>query len=81
MCDEGEYWETRSTERLQQRIGTYDRLMAAVAGMVADEESEGGRKVAAEIFSDVRFEQLEAQGRADFIHQLAELKTELGRLR
>lgn len=76
VCDEGEYWETRSIERLQQRVGTYDGLVAAVAGVVADQVGEGGPKVTAAIFDDVRFERLEAQGRSEFAPQLAELKEE-----
>ena len=49
--------------------------------MVADEGNEGDTKVAAEIFSDVRFEQLEAQGRADFAHQQQALPLRIVRRR
>mgnify|MGYP001582606814 CR=1 FL=1 len=28
VTDEGEFWETRSVERLRERLGTYDRLVA-----------------------------------------------------
>ena len=81
VCDEGEYWETRSVECLRQRAGVYDRLVAAVAGTISDGTAEQGVKIAAEIFDDVRFERLEAEGRAQFARQLAELKEELERLR
>lgn len=81
VCDEGEYWETRSVECLRQRAGVYDRLVAAVAGTISDEPAEPRAKITAEIFDDVRFERLEAEGRAQFAHQLAELKEELERLR
>src|SRR5688572_23636933 len=37
VCDEGQYWESRSTDRLRQKLGTYDRLVAAVAGAINDE--------------------------------------------
>ncbi len=81
VCDEGEFWETRSVERLRHRLGVYDQLVAAVAGVISDESAEANRKITAEIFDDIRFERLEAEGRAQFARQLAELKEELSRLR
>ncbi len=65
VSDEGEFWETRSVERLKERLGAYDRLVAAVAGALKDEFGEGGPSVRAQIFDDGRFERLEAEGRAE----------------
>lgn len=64
--DEGGFWETRSVERLRERLGTYDRLVAGMAGALKDAVGEGPKGVQAEIFNDARFERLEAEGRAEF---------------
>lgn len=68
--DEGEYWQTRSLQQLRRRVAMYDRLVAAVAGAIKDE----GQQVKAEIFSDARFERLEAEGRAEFAAPIEELR-------
>lgn len=57
-----------------QRLGAYDRLVAAVAGALKDEFGEGGPSVRAEIFDDGRFERLEAEGRAEFAAKLEEMQ-------
>jgi len=74
VTDEGEYWETRSLERLRQRLGTHDRLVAAVAGALADDLGRGKSGVQGEIFNDARFERLEAEGRAEFAAKIEELR-------
>ena len=72
--DEGEFWATRSVERLRERLGTYDRFVAAMAGALKDDLGEGAKGVSAEIFNDVRFERLEAEGRAEFAAKIAEAR-------
>jgi hypothetical protein len=74
VMDEGEFWETRSVERLQERLATYDRLVAAVAGALKDDLGEGVKGVQAEIFDDTRFERLEAEGRAEFAAKIEEMQ-------
>jgi len=74
VMDEGEFWETRSLERLRQRLATYDRLVAAVAGMLMDDLGKGEAGVQAEIFNDARFERLEAEGRAEFAAKIEEMR-------
>jgi hypothetical protein len=74
VMDEGEFWETRSVERLQERLATYDRLVAAVAGALKDDLGEGAKGVQAEIFDDARFERLEAEGRAEFAAKIEEMR-------
>ena len=81
VCDEGQYWESRSTDRLRQKLETYDRLVAAVAGAINDEADGIDPKIAAAIFDDARYEWLEAEGREGFASQLAEVKDVLARLR
>ena len=74
VTDEGEFWETRSVERLRERLSTYDRLVAALAGALKDDAGESGSKVQAEIFNDVRFERLEAEGRMEFAAKIEEMR-------
>jgi len=59
---------------LKQRISTYDRATAAVAGALKDETGEGDPPVKAEIFSDAQFERLEAEGRQEFAAQIERLR-------
>jgi hypothetical protein len=74
VMDEGEFWETRSVERLRQRLATYDRLVAAVAGTLMDDLGKGEAGVQAEIFNDARFERLEAEGRTEFAAKIEDLR-------
>ncbi len=74
VLDEGEFWETRSVERLRERLGTYDRLVAAIAGSLKDSLGKGPKGVQAEIFNDARFERLEAEGRAEFAAKIEEAR-------
>jgi hypothetical protein len=80
VCDEGEYWQTRSLDHLRQRVGIYDRLVAAVAGAMKD-STEEGTPLEAEIFNDARFERLEAEGREEFAAQLDQMRRHLSLLR
>ena len=79
VTDEGEFWETRSTERLRARLGTYDRLAAAMAGALADDLGKGPKGLQAEIFHDLRFERLEAEGRAEFADKIEQVRKLLGK--
>lgn len=74
VTDEGEFWETRSVERLRERLGTHDRLVTAMAGALKDSLGKGPKGVQAEIFNDVRFERLEAEGRAEFAAKIEEAR-------
>jgi hypothetical protein len=76
VCDEGEYWQSRSVEQLTRRVGLYDRLVAAVSGAVKD-DPESNHSLSAEILKDPRFERLEAEGREQFAAQIAELQKAL----
>jgi len=80
VCDEGEYWQTRSLDNLRQRVGMYDRLVAAVAGAMKD-STEEGTPLKAEIFNDARFERLEAEGREEFAAQLDQMKRQFASLK
>ena len=74
VTDEGEFWETRSVERLRERLGTYDRLVAGMVGALKDSLGKGPKGVQAEIFNDARFERLEAEGRAEFAAKIEEAR-------
>jgi hypothetical protein len=78
VTDEGEFWESRSEQRLRERLGTYDRMVAAVAGALRDDLGESAKSVQAEIFNDARFERLEAEGRAEFALAIDEMRKLLG---
>jgi len=45
VCDESEYWEMRSLERLEQKVARYDRMVAAVAGQIIDDAKRGRAEV------------------------------------
>ena len=74
VTDEGEFFETRSVERLRERLGTYDRRVAAMAGTLKDSLGKGRKVVQAEIFNDPRFERLEAEGRAEVSAKIEEAR-------
>jgi hypothetical protein len=78
VCDEGEFWQSRSIEQLVRRVGVYDRMVAAVAGALKDQTLQGDSPVKAEILNDSRFERLEAEGRQEFADEIGQL---LGLLR
>ena len=74
--DEGGYWETRSEEALKERLGQYDGLVAAVAGMFKDapDVSDSALSLESPIFDYTHFERLEHEGRQRFGRPLAELQ-------
>jgi|ERR1035441_2147481 hypothetical protein len=74
--DEGGYWETRLEEPLKKRLGLYDGLVAAVAGMLKDAPavSEGNLSLESPIFDYANFERLEHEGRQSFGRPLGELQ-------
>ncbi len=79
VIDEGEYWETRSEEKLKTRLRQYDGLIAALSGMMKDAAaaSASGLRVESPIFDYARFERLEHEGRQEFGRQIAQLKHEV----
>jgi len=74
--DEGGYWEARSEEALKERLGRYDGLVAAAAGMFKDATDAAGGACSLEspIFDSTHFERLEHEGRQRFSRPLAELQ-------
>jgi hypothetical protein len=58
-ADEGQYWETRSTERLLAEVRHSNRIMARLAGALHDANPE--LELEAPIFRDPDFERLETE--------------------
>ena len=81
VTDEGEYWETRSEEKLRNKLQQYDGLVAAVGGMLKDESADDGNGLSVEspIFDYVHFERLEHEGRLEFGTQVEQLRKEAGK--
>jgi hypothetical protein len=75
VSDEGEYWETRSEEKLRARLKSYDGLIAAVAGVFKDAAEESGKdhSIESPIFGRKDFERLEAEGWQEFGRQVTQL--------
>jgi hypothetical protein len=75
VTDEGEYWQTRSEEKLRSKLRQYDGLIAAVSGMMKDaaDDSGSGLSVESPIFDYAHFERLEHEGRQEFVGQMAQL--------
>ncbi len=57
-----------------QRLGAYDRLVAAVAGALKDDLGKVTAGVQAGIFDDARYERLEAEGRTEFAVKIEEMQ-------
>ncbi len=76
VTDEGEYWETRSEEKLKNKLQQYDGLVAAVGGMLKDVSADDGSglSVVSPIFDYANFERLEHEGRREFGGQIAHLQ-------
>ena len=76
VTDEGEYWQTRSEEKLRNKLQQYDGLVAAVGGMLKDASADhdNGSSVASPIFDYVNFERMEHEGRREFGGQIAQLQ-------
>jgi len=68
VTDEGEYWQTRSEEKLRNKLQQYDGLVAAVGGMLKDMPNDSGGSLLVEspIFDYMNFERLEHEGRLEF---------------
>ncbi|MFM8470444.1 MAG: hypothetical protein ACKODH_10810 [Limisphaerales bacterium] len=75
--DEGGYWDSHSEDLLRAKLGEYDRLIAAFSGAMKDT----GAEVKGAIFSDPRFEQLEAQGQQEFGEKVRDVLNEMSDLR
>ena len=81
VTDEGEYWQTRSEEKLRNKLQQYDGLVAAVGGMLKDASADDGNGLSVEspIFDYVHFERLEHEGRLEFGTQVEQLRKEAGK--
>jgi hypothetical protein len=81
VTDEGEYWETRSEEKLRSKLQQYDGLVAAVGGMLKDMPNDSGGSLSVEspIFDYANFERLEHEGRQEFGRQIEQLRKEAGK--
>ena len=65
MSDEGEFWETRSLDRLTKEIGEQSAMLAGFLGVLKDaagQTSGGAGTVEAPIAAYPNFEHLEAEG-------------------
>ena len=66
VSDEGDFWETRSLERLTKEIGKQSVMLAGFLGALKDavgQTSDGAGTVEASIGGYPNFEHLEAEGR------------------
>ena len=66
VSDEGEFWETRSLERLTKEIGDQSAMLAGFLGALKDAMGQapgGAGTVEAPIAGYPNFEHLEAEGR------------------
>ena len=73
VSDEGEFWETRSLERLTKEIGEQSAMLASVFGALKDavsQASDGAGMVKAPIAGYPNFEHLEAEGQRLLPEQL-----------
>ena len=65
VSDEGEFWETRSLDRLTQEIGEQSAILDGFLGVLKDalgQASDGAGAVEAPIAAYPNFERLEAEG-------------------
>jgi hypothetical protein len=72
VTDEGRFWGTRSEWYLYRAITKYDQMVAAFGGMLKDAAESAGERVHGPIFSDPRFEHLEAEGQAKLGSRMSE---------
>lgn len=74
--DEGGYWETRSERKLAATVGSYNGLIAAVAGALKDAADENGKghSIESPILARKDFEKLEAEGWREFGDRIKELR-------
>lgn len=62
VTDDGGYWDHRALDQLGQAVGTWNELVAAVAGMAKDVAATDGTKLRSAIAAFPNFEHLEAKG-------------------
>jgi hypothetical protein len=68
--DEGELWESGSTDRLRRNLNKYNQCVAAFGGALKDAAGAEGSTVQSEIHHHPDFERLEASGMAAFGEQV-----------
>ena len=76
VSDEGDFWETRSLERLTKEIGDQSAMLAGFLGALKDAMGQapgGAGTVAAPIAAYPNFEHLEAEGQRLLPEQLREM--------
>ena len=81
VSDEGDFWETRSLERLTKEIGDQSAMLAGVLGVLKDAMGQapgGAGTVEAPIAAYPNFEHLEAEGQRLMPEQLKAMLKALG---
>lgn len=81
VSDEGEFWETRSLERLTEEISEQSAMLAGFLGVLKDAAGQapgGSSAVEAPIAGYPNFEHLEAEGQRLLPEQLKEMLKALG---
>jgi len=82
VSDEGEFWETRSLDRLTKEIGEQSAMLAGFLGALQDavgQASDGAGTVEAPIAAYPNFEHLEAEGQRLLPEQLKTMLKTLAR--
>jgi hypothetical protein len=82
VSDEGEFWETRSVERLTKEVGEQSAMLAGFLGALKDavgQASDGAGMVKAPIAGYPNFEHLEAEGQRLLPEQLKTMLKTLAR--
>ncbi|MGD0260904.1 MAG: hypothetical protein ABSD29_13895 [Verrucomicrobiota bacterium] len=77
--DEGGFWKARSVEKLREELRGYDRLVAAMSGMLKD--ADGDLPVKSPIFDYKDFERLEHEGWQEFGGRIERLRETLSQIR
>ena len=76
VSDEGDFWKTRSVEKLRNRFDRYNGLMAAISGALKD--AGNGLSVESPIFDYKNFERLEHEGWQEFGGRIKQMRGKLG---
>jgi len=81
VSDEGDFWETRSLERLAKEIGDQSAMLAGFLGVLKDAmgQAPGSGMVEAPIAGYPNFEHLEAEGQRLLPEQLKTMLKGLAR--
>jgi hypothetical protein len=77
--DEGDFWESRSIEKLRRRFDSYNGLVAAMSGVLRDADS--GLSIESPIFDYQNFERLEHEGWQEFGGRINQLREKLSELK